>query len=128
MADEPRYKEEHTSPACPHLKLAWDDAIRYSYPDAANCCYKPNKVRAVSLTYQEQVCLTAKFRECPIFALHKQGALPRSLGALISDRKKKRYDAAAVLNTLVQVLFVAGIVCVGVGMYLILIFILNFHP
>lgn len=125
MAGERGYKEEHSSPACQYLKLAWDKSIRYSYPDPANCCHKANKVQTVSLIYQEQVCLTVKCRECPILMLYKQDTIPRHLRKMISESKPKRYDKTAALRFLMQALFVAGTVCIGVGIYLILLSIIK---
>ena len=122
---ESRYMEVPTSPACPYLRLAWDDTIRYGYPDAANCCYKPKKAETISLTYQENVCLSGKSRECSIFILYKKGNFPHPLKKIISEDRVETRDGADALKILMQILYVTGIAAVGIGLFFILMSIIS---
>ncbi len=52
---------------CPFLGLADDPHSIYSAASDEHCCYATSKVQHVSLSHQEQFCLTSAHPRCPLY-------------------------------------------------------------
>jgi hypothetical protein len=90
---------------CPYLGLAWDETIRYGYPNSLNYCYKPAKAASVSLKHQEFICLRGKYQECPVFSEDLSVYLPDGIrGEEANARRRKTRDKIIGISFLVVVL------------------------
>jgi hypothetical protein len=69
-------KDTLTSEAvCPFLGLRYDRDTRYGFPNEGNHCHRERSPRTINLDYQEGVCLTSGYLNCPIY-LHSGGGVP----------------------------------------------------
>ena len=70
------HKDTLTSEAvCPFLGLRYDRDTRYGFPNEGNHCHRERSPRTINLDYQEGVCLTSGYLNCPIY-LHSGGGVP----------------------------------------------------
>ncbi|HUF40213.1 MAG TPA: hypothetical protein VMN57_16945 [Anaerolineales bacterium] len=60
---------------CPFIGLRNDRDTRYGFPNEGNHCHRERSPRTINLDYQEGVCLTSGFLNCPIY-LHSGGNIP----------------------------------------------------
>jgi LysM repeat protein len=62
------------------LGLVQDQDTRYSYPDNQNYCYRVQPAQPVRLSYQDRVCLTDHYPQCPVFkAKDRVTSLPEDI-------------------------------------------------
>ena len=66
--------------ACPFLGLLQDPDIRYLGADEGHRCYAGPRPRAITITYQERLCLTDHYQDCEIFtrALSRRAESPQA--------------------------------------------------
>ena len=57
---------------CPYLGLRYDTETRYGFPNPGNHCHREKNPRPINLDYQQSVCLTYGYQNCPIY-LQKNG-------------------------------------------------------
>jgi hypothetical protein len=73
---EMEHKDTVTSEVvCPFLGLRYDRDTRYGFPNEGNHCHRERGPRSINLDYQEGVCLTAGYLNCPIY-LHSSASVP----------------------------------------------------
>jgi len=53
---------------CPFIAIATDSGKRLSGANAAHACFAQRPSQPIELDHQEQLCLTATFSSCPLFA------------------------------------------------------------
>ncbi len=52
---------------CPWLGSWQDDETAFGYPTGQNACFANRRGKGVDKTRQQQFCLNANYRACPIF-------------------------------------------------------------
>lgn len=114
MADGFKTKEtgiplEEILPVCPFLKKRGDQTVRYGFPHASNCCFKPVMAQPVKLGYQKSVCLTNTYcTACVTYQTVAPLSLPpKALGTLPAPQQKKKRSKVA-LYAAVPAVLVAG--------------------
>jgi hypothetical protein len=78
-ARDPHYTQPQRLDSCPYLGSLEDAAIHFGYPTPGNGCYRAQPIEPVRISYQDDVCLTASYRECPVFQNGWQGSLPEEI-------------------------------------------------
>lgn len=88
---------------CPYLGLHTDRESFVSYPSQMNCCHHTKNRSHINKEYQENVCLTPQYAQCPVFRSPKETPLPAHAGGsdMIGMQRRKllisRFLIVAVL-------------------------------
>lgn len=61
---------------CPYLGTRDDGSTYFSYPSHGNHCYRVKPNQSVSLSHQDNTCLSENFNQCQIFSSSWEGPLP----------------------------------------------------
>jgi hypothetical protein len=64
---------------CPFLKSENDPDLSYAYPSPLNACYKVRPPQLVSLTHQEETCVSGRAMYCPLMTDEFKGQFPTKL-------------------------------------------------
>lgn len=83
--------------ACLHLGSSSDPAVCFSYANPNNYCYRPYPPEPVRISYQERVCLSTGYFDCPLYQPDWNGSLPREISANPHSRHSLLYWAAMAL-------------------------------
>jgi LysM repeat protein len=91
---------------CPYLGLRDDPHLRYSYPEALNCCHRVSRPQHVAMDHQRAVCLAGAYQACPVYSTDWKGPLPKEYRG-IEHRAKRSLGMSLVIGGLV--LLLAGV-------------------
>jgi LysM repeat protein len=72
-------EDQHGRWICPFLKLKTNPAISLAYSSPNNACYKIATPQLVSVSHQEETCLSGRSALCPVMAEGFEGPLPVEL-------------------------------------------------
>lgn len=66
---------------CPYLGLRDDPETWYTFPAHENTCHKPRSPHGVAAPYQENICLTDQYADCPVYQQMREwrGPLPSNV-------------------------------------------------
>jgi hypothetical protein len=76
---DPHYTQPQRLDSCPYLGSLEDPEIHFGYPTTGNSCFRVQPSEAVDINYQDRVCLTANYRQCPVFQNGWEGPLPKDI-------------------------------------------------
>jgi hypothetical protein len=76
---DPHYTQPQRLDSCPYLGSLEDPNIHFGYPTAGNRCYRAQPSEPVRIDYQDSICLTTSYRQCPVFQSGWEGHLPRNI-------------------------------------------------
>ena len=71
--------EQRGPSTCPFLGMLDDPQTSFSFPSEWNNCHNSKPVAPVSLTHQDNYCLTEKHGTCPVYLQDSPGSLPHTL-------------------------------------------------
>lgn len=76
---DPHYTQPQRLDSCPYLGSLEDPDIHFGYPTSGNGCYRAQPIEPVRISYQDNVCLAADYRQCPVYQNSWQGSLPKEI-------------------------------------------------
>lgn len=76
---DPHYTQPQRLDSCPYLGSLEDPAIHFGYPTSGNGCYRAEPIELIRISYQDSVCLTSNYRQCPLYQTDWQGSLPQEI-------------------------------------------------
>jgi hypothetical protein len=76
---DPHYTQPQRLDSCPYLGSLEDHAIHFGYPTSGNGCYRAQPIEPVRISYQDNVCLSANYRQCPVYQNSWQGSRPKEI-------------------------------------------------
>ena len=74
-------EKKQGSTACLNLGSRNDPAVCYGFANPNNYCYRTSPPEAVRLSYQERVCLSTGWVDCPVYQPDWNGPFPREISA-----------------------------------------------
>lgn len=74
-------EKKQGSTACLNLGSRNDPAVCFGYANPNNYCYRTSPPEAVRLSYQERVCLSTAWVDCPVYQPDWNGSFPREISA-----------------------------------------------
>jgi hypothetical protein len=76
---DPHYTQPQRLDSCPFLGSLEDPGVHFGYPTSGNGCFRVHPSEPVRIRYQDTVCLTANYRQCPVFQNSWEGPLPKDI-------------------------------------------------
>jgi hypothetical protein len=76
---DPHYTQPQRLDSCPYLGALENPDVHFGYPTTGNGCFRVQPSEAVDIKYQDRVCLTANYRQCPVFQNGWEGSLPKEI-------------------------------------------------
>ena len=76
---DPHYTQPQRLDSCPYLGSLEDPGVHFGYPTGGNACFRVQPSEAVEINYQDRVCLTANYRQCPVYQNGWEGPLPKEI-------------------------------------------------
>ena len=73
---DPHYTQPQRLDSCPYLGSLENPDIHLGYPSIGNYCFRAQPSEPVRIKYQDSVCLTAEYRQCPVYQSGWDGPLP----------------------------------------------------
>jgi len=92
--------ESYTKYPCPSLGLLDDAETSESFPSAWNYCHRSRPVESPALKYQEGVCLSGKYRECPVFLWQQAAPLPVNVRAPRASKQRNSLRKNLILGVI----------------------------
>jgi hypothetical protein len=76
---DPHYTQPRRLDSCPYLGSLENPDVHFGYPTTGNYCFRVQPSEPVRIKYQDSICLTANFRQCPVFEKSWNGPLPKDI-------------------------------------------------
>ena len=94
-------KEKHLF--CPHLGRRSDPTSAIDHPSPRNYCYRAKNLAGPSLMHQENLCLTKRYTQCPVYFREGTHPFPKELlRTTIGPLARIRYALADFLRRLMD--------------------------
>ena len=84
------YTNQPSQP-CPSLGLLDDAATSEASPSTRNYCHHSRPVASPALKHQNEICLSGKYGECPVFLMQRAAPLPKHIRAPRSIRERNLF-------------------------------------
>jgi hypothetical protein len=94
---DPHYTQPQRLDSCPYLGSLEDPDVHFGYPTTGNGCFRVQPSEPVRINYQDSICLTANYRECPVFQNGWLGPLPKDIRQPYSPRQPFYWIRMALL-------------------------------
>ncbi len=83
---DPHYTQPQRLDSCPYLGSLENPEVHFGYPTTGNRCFRVQPSEPVRVDYQDSVCLSANFRQCPVFQNGWEGPLPKNIRQPVNPR------------------------------------------
>jgi hypothetical protein len=94
---DPHYTQPQRLDSCPYLGSLENPDVHFGYPTTGNYCFRVQPGQPVRVEYQDSVCLTANFRQCPVFQKIWDGPLPKDIRQPINPKHSQYWIRMALL-------------------------------
>jgi hypothetical protein len=94
---DPHYTQPQRLVSCPYLGSLEDPEVHLGYPTTGNSCFRVQPSEPVRVDYQNSVCLSANYRQCPVFQNSWEGPLPKDIRQPDSPRQPIYWIRMALL-------------------------------
>lgn len=75
---------------CPAIGLKKDSGTHYSFASKSHYCHQVKPSEPVNISFQDGVCLSANFANCPVYTEAWRGSLPIEIRGEAPPKKKSR--------------------------------------
>ena len=76
---DPHYTQPQRLDSCPYLGSLENPDVHFGYPTTGNYCFRVQPSEPVRIKFQDSVCLTSDYRQCPVFQNGWDGPLPKDI-------------------------------------------------
>lgn len=83
-----RIPQNSSDRICIHFGFINDDKTAMGYPSMQNYCHQCEPPNTPKYSHQREYCLSANYKECPVFAAAKIGPMPKEI-AIEKSREQK---------------------------------------
>jgi hypothetical protein len=94
---DPHYTQPQRLDSCPYLGSLENPDVHFGYPTTGNYCFRVQPSEPVRVEYQDSVCLTAHFRQCPVFQNSWNKPLPKDIRPLNNPQQSLYWVRMALL-------------------------------